>query len=78
MRECKGKHLTLEDMIRIEKLIGEGYSDGDIGIKIGKDRTTTWRDIKQSGKPRDQFSGKDMREKVSEKKSSAISFSLNL
>jgi transposase, IS30 family len=58
-------------MIRIETLIREGYSDGEIGIKIGKDKTTVYRCIKKSEKPREKFSGKEAWEKVSERRSEA-------
>lgn len=43
MKEFGYKHLTKSDMIRIETLLQEGYSNKDIGIKIGKDKTTIGR-----------------------------------
>jgi len=71
MPESKGRHLTFADMIRIETLIQEGYSDEGIGVKIGRDKTTVWRCVKDSGNPRKEFNAQERWEKVSERKSQA-------
>jgi len=65
-------HLTYADMVKIETLVAEGQSDAEIGIKIGKDRTTIWRIATDSGKQaRRDFSAEKCWQQVSERKSSA-------
>jgi len=70
MAQSQYKHLTLSDMIRIETLIQEGYSDAEIGIKIGKERTTIYR-CRKKAENRKGFSGEKIWEEVSQRKSSA-------
>lgn len=69
MSNSRGKHLTFQDMIRIETLAKEGYSDTEIGLRVGADRTSIWRCFKGSKKPREEFDGQEYWEKVSERKS---------
>ena len=68
MAEYRYKQLTKSDMIKIETLIQEGYSNSEIGIKIGKDRTTIYRCIKKCNKIREEFSYEEAWEEVSQRK----------
>jgi len=64
------KQLTLTDMAKIEALLQENYSYSEIGIIIGKNRTTVYRCIKNNSED-GAFLAEKAWEKVSNRKSRA-------
>lgn len=64
--------LNFANMVEIETLLNEGYKANHIAVKLGRNKTTLYRCIKQNSNQEDEFIAEEAWEKIIEKRHKSV------